>query len=75
MDKDRIEGVAVVEEEEECPARAANVRERALHVVDVAGLACLCYHLCATLRAVQPSQVEPSPPLTPALPGASSSSL
>ena len=41
MDKDRIEGVAE-EEEEECPARAANVRERALHVVDIAGLACLC---------------------------------
>ena len=36
MDKDRIEGVAEEEEEkEECPARAANVRERALHVVDV----------------------------------------
>ena len=43
MDKDRIEGVAV-EEEEGCPARAANVsRSRAaVHVVDVAGLACLC---------------------------------
>ena len=44
MDKDRIEGVAEKKEEEECPARAANVsRTRAaVHVVDVEGLACLC---------------------------------